>query len=106
MIVVNRRIENLVAAIEVRLQRANRGAAHRHHPLLAALAEHDDGAGREIHLIQLQTDQLGDAQTASVGHLEHRAIAQSSRIVRIDRGDEVLNVAGRERARQFARMRS
>src|SRR5580704_11250869 len=55
---VVRRIENFLAPIEVSSQRANRRAAHRHHPLFAALAEHDDNAGRQIHLMQLQTDQL------------------------------------------------
>src|ERR1700722_3190941 len=106
VIVDNRRIENLVAAIEVGLQRANRGTAHRHHPLLAALAKHDDRARREVHLIQLQTYQLGDPQAASVGHFEHRALAKSASIVGVDRGDEVLDVAGRQSPRQFARMRS
>ncbi len=102
---VTRRIENLVAALEISLQRANRGAADRHHPLLAALAEHDDDAGREIHLMQLQSDQLRNAQPASVGHFEHRTIAQSASVVGVDRGDEIFDVARRERAREFARMR-
>src|SRR5271170_766819 len=51
-------IQNLVAAVEIGLQGANRRTAHRHHPLLAALAEHNDGAGGKVHLIDLQTDQL------------------------------------------------
>src|ERR1700722_20141311 len=84
---VVRRIENFVAGIEVGLQRANRSTAHWDHPLLAALAENDHRAGREIHLIQLQTHQLGDTQTASVSHFEHRAIAEAARIVGVDRGD-------------------
>src|ERR1700735_3461944 len=35
VLAVDGRIENFVAAIEISLQSANRGAAHRHHPLLA-----------------------------------------------------------------------
>src|SRR5208282_4635520 len=83
-------VEDLVAPLEVSLKRANRGATHRHHPLLAALAEHDDRAGREIHLVHLQADQLRNAQPASVSHFEHRAIAHSARVARVDRGDEIF----------------
>src|SRR5258707_8724675 len=51
-LVVGHGIQNFVAAFQVGLQCANRGATHRDHPLLAALAEYDDRAGREIHLMQ------------------------------------------------------
>src|SRR6267142_4514977 len=63
---VVRRIQNIVAAREPRFQCSNRRAAHRNHPFLSALAEHDHDARVEIHLMQLQADQFRHAKSAAV----------------------------------------
>src|SRR5882724_5938261 len=52
-----------------------RGLADRHHTLLAALAEHPDGAATFVQIVDVETTALGHPQPARVEQLEEGAIA-------------------------------
>ncbi|MNB94316.1 hypothetical protein D3C75_414670 [compost metagenome] len=58
----------------VTLDPDNRLLAHRHQPLLAALAHHAQHPLAQVDLLQGQTDQLCHPQTTGIKHFEHRPV--------------------------------
>ncbi len=93
--------QNLAARAIVEL--ANpvlRLVAERDQPLAIALADDAEDALVQIDLTQLEVDQLRDAHTGGVQHLEHRAIAVTERVGYLGRGKQGLDVLLAQRLRQ------
>ncbi len=85
--------QQLISSIPlVTLQPVQRFFAERNQTLLVALAEGSQHALAHAHLLQGQTDQLGDPQAAGIEHLEHCPIPQPKRITRIRRRQQGLHV--------------
>src|SRR5204863_5982223 len=82
-----------LAILQVRANRLRRTVVERHDPLFAALAEHADHPGTEIHIVDVETAQLAEAESGRVEQLENRAVAAAERRVVGRGGDERVHLA-------------
>ncbi len=85
---------------EVILKRPHRIRADRNVPLAPPLAEHADARQLEIDVVDVQRDELGDAQPRAVQQLEKRSIARSRRRLAPGRIEEPAHLLHGQGARE------
>ena len=95
--------ERRARAHEVGLHRLATERAQGDLPFLPALAQDPDGALFQVHVVDVEPDQLRDPQSGSVQHLEDGAVSEPDGRGGIGSFQEARHVVERERVRQRTR---
>ena len=74
--------------------------AHRHQPLLVALAYHGDEAVVEPDFGDFQVDQLADPQSTAIQHLQHGLVPLPFRAAQVNGGKEFFHLVHPQGVRQ------
>ena len=89
------------AAVDEVLEQGDPGRlAERHDPLLGALAQDQDGVGREVDVTEAQAAELPDPDPGRVQELEDRPVAKADRVDRVGAGQQAVDLARLEHHRQ------
>jgi hypothetical protein len=81
---------------------SDRPASDRHQTLLCPFAEDPDEMILQPHIANAERDPLRHAETGTIGHFEHRAIAKRKRLVERGGGQQALDLVNRQNLGQRA----